>query len=82
MNVLELRKVKSKNKKYKWIYQLIVNDEAVFSRTSSKEYLGAVIYKDGENLKCHMFFSSISAITLRARANQIALTFEALRLYR
>ena len=78
--ILELRKSKSNNKKYKYIYQLVYNDTVMYTRKSKKVYAGAFVEHDGAGLKCTRFFTNpANAILLAAQPAMIALTFDSLR---
>lgn len=87
MNIYELRKTASKNKKYRYIYQLIIAGKVVITRRSSIEYIG--IWADGKGSKTryHWFMNSTSIKTVVALGEEseepaLALTFEELVKYK
>lgn len=79
--IYELRKLKSKNKKHRYIYQIIMNGEIVYSRNSNMEYLGCAVHIGEEgDVKGHMFFNTVSSTLIKFKKEEVALTFDALRL--
>jgi len=69
----ELRKVASKNKKYKYIYQLVVNGQVVDTRHSVIDYAGCIV----EDNRAKSFFGE-KAVRIASLKNDVALTFESL----
>lgn len=86
MDIYELRKTTSKNKKYKYIYQLIIEGEAVITRRSSKHYSGIWIEETRTGTRYHWFQWSGSATVYaklsRPEMSAIALTFDELLKYK
>jgi len=81
MHIHELRKIKSKNKKWKYIYQVIAFDEVIEARKSNKEYTGCLMV--GTKVKSYFTSDNASLImatfwATKTKDGAIALTFEAL----
>lgn len=84
MEIHELRKILSNNKKYKYIYQLWMNGYKVAEKKTSEEYSGCIINTHKE---VNLTFFSADNITLalttfwaaKKKDQSIALTFEALK---
>jgi hypothetical protein len=87
MEIYELRKTKSKNKKYKYIYQLMVDNEVVFTRKSNCEYIGANVVvtpiKGGKTYVCNRFFTTDTVLQFtrisKAENSSCAIIFTALK---
>jgi hypothetical protein len=78
MKIYELRKVASKNKKYKYIYQLILDGKVAGTRKSNVDYLGCTV-RDGGPVR---YFQTLAlAQLLTSLPVDIALTFEGLLQY-
>lgn len=82
MKIHELRKIASKNKKYKYIYQLIVDGEIVLVRRSNKEYLG-VCFEEIKEVTRYHWFQSPGAAGIMVKhgpkdVTALALTFDEL----
>lgn len=78
MQFYELRKIISKNKKYKYIYELVIDGVAVSRRKTSSEYAGCRVLDN----KPHRYFTEQSTtfvLCLRLKPNEgVALTFDTL----
>lgn len=84
--IYELRKTLSKNKKYRYIYELVINHEVVYTRKTDKEYIGALVKKTGITheltaYKCYNFFGKERNKEARIVGEllTVALTFDALK---
>lgn len=86
MNIYELRKTASKNKKYKHIYELIVKGKTVVTRRSNKDYIGVWITGTGNSARYHWFKHSASVKTVISFGDEdkpaLALTFDELVKYK
>lgn len=87
MEIYELRKTASKNKKYKHIYELIVKGKIVATRRSNKEYIGVWITGTGASVRYHWIKYSASVRVVASFGNgaekpSLALTFEELVKYK
>jgi hypothetical protein len=87
MNIYELRKTASSNKKYKYIYQLIIKGDVVATRRSNIDYIGVWIEGTGPGARYHWFkqTSSVSVVLAfgdDADAPALALTFDELVKYK
>jgi hypothetical protein len=84
MKIYELRKIKSNNKKYKYIYQLIVEGEIVTTRRTSIEYLGIWIEGAPKYKRYHWFQESgvpFALAQVYVKKADLALTFSELVKY-
>lgn len=78
MIIHELRKVVSRNKKFKYVYQVIVADKIVYERRTNKEYFGCLV---DANFKAHSFFEHWEGVIITSSPKSvitIALTFDGL----
>jgi len=77
--IYELRQTRSKNKKHKYIYELIVDGSVRYTRKSNRDYYGATVEKVDDSYKCR-FFRSIQIAQLSSHMGEnIALTFDTLK---
>jgi hypothetical protein len=76
MKIYELRKTVSKNKKYKYVYQLIVNDETPIIRRSNKEYVAVWFEETKNGTRYHWVRHAASISTVFGFT--VALTFDEL----
>lgn len=87
MDIHELRKTASKNKKYRFIYQLIIAGKVVVTRRSSIDYIGVWVDGKGSKTRYHWFMNSTSIKTVIAIGEEsgepaLALTFDELVKYK
>lgn len=79
MVIYELRKSASKNKKHKYIYELIIDGKIIMTRRSSKEYLGIWIEKEQPGRYHWVQISNFAAlIKIPKETAALALTFDEL----
>lgn len=80
MTTCELRRIKSGDKRFKYIYQVVVKDDIVCIRKSSKEYFAAFVCKEKNKYYAPHFFNNIGRIGKDASAKcdpvAIAYTWE------
>lgn len=81
MKIYELRKIASRNKKHKYIYQLVVSGEVIVTRRSNLEYIGIWIEGAPKFGRYHWFQTGMPTILAQAfikKAEALALTFDEL----
>jgi hypothetical protein len=79
--IFELRRTLSRNKKYKYIYEIIVDDTIVYTRKTDKEYTGCYVGQKDGAFKGYHFFKDATTLWLISRSSwtkPVALTFSAL----
>ena len=82
MHIHELRKLISKNKKYKYIYQVIIDGVVIDEKKTSEEYNGCILH----GIKVVTFFSNENIalvlstfLSARKTGESIAITFNSLK---
>lgn len=76
MNIYELRKIASRNKKYKYLYELIKDGQILDTRRSNIEYVGCLV-NDQET--AGFYFKELKYIKVQiAIKSKLALTFDTL----
>ena len=82
MEIYELRKIASNNKKYKYVYQLVVKGETIVQRRSNKDYCGIWIEGAPKLGRYHWFqapgFSTVLVKLPPGAVTALAITFEEL----